>query len=418
MRLWHCSGFKYGSSKIMPVTAQAWSPFEVASSDSAGCGPLAAEQKRGGEPPKPVPAKRILILDDDQEFLDTYGKILSRLPSRPEVKVATCAMRALTLLDADDFALLITDLRMPKIDGFQVLLSARRRYPALRTVAITGLGNQQYRARAYASGIDLYTEKPTTPTEIRLFSECVEALLARGEQGGGFRGVQSKSLMDLIQIECLSQNASVLKITHGSMEGRVWVHGGSVIDAELRDLRGEEAFKQIFAWKTGHFEILPGEPQHVRMIFTPYESLLLDSAQQLDEIAAGGSGGGDAGSDGHGGDGMLQTTRMAHPLQPLAGVRGVESLVLITGPGRCEAWAVENPGETAGWMHRILQSFQELGEVLNAGPLRAVEAVGSVRGMVLLVQDGRELMAGLDRNFTASGIRAAGKELATHLTKE
>ncbi len=321
--------------------------------------------------------------------------------------MATCATRALALLDAEPFSVLITDLRMPKIDGFQVLLSARRRFPTLRTVAITGLGDQQYRARAYASGIDLYTEKPTTPTEIRLFSECVDALLTQGMHDAGFRGIQSKSLMDLIQIECLSQNSSVLRITHGSLEGRLWIQRGDVIDAEMQDMRGEDAFKQIFSWKTGHFEIMPGDTRRPRTIYHSYESLLLDSAQTLDESAAGGAG-----------EGMLEAPRMSRALQPLAEVRGVESLLLVSGPGQCESWGVENPEEFAGWTHRVLREFQALGDLLNAGPLRTVEAAGPVRGVVLLSEGGRALMAGLDRKLSARLIRVAGKELATHLGKE
>jgi CheY-like chemotaxis protein len=359
--------------------------------------------------PQAAAASLILILDDDQDFLDTYSRILSRLPSRPVVRVATCATRALALLDTEPFVLLITDLRMPRIDGFQVLLSARRRFPALKTVAITGLGDQQYRARAYASGIDLYTEKPTTPTEIRLFSECVEALLARGSHDSGFRGIQSKSLLDLVQIECLSQNSAVLRITRGSLEGRIWVHAGSVIDAKLQELRGEEAFQQIFAWKTGHFEILPGEPSHPRTIFASCESLLLDSAQALDESAA---------EPATPADGALQAPGISRLLQPMASVRGVESVLLLTGPGKFESWGLENPEEFAGWTHRVLREFQALGEALNAGPLRAVEAAGPVRGAVLLSQNGRQLMAGIDRKFTPAFIRAIGKELATHLEKE
>ncbi len=393
----------------MPAAAQAWSPLEVTAPDPAGCGPSPAPEKGGGDPPLRSGARRILILDDDQEFLDTYGRILARLPSHPEVRVAACATRALALLEAEPFALLIADLRMPRIDGFQVLLTARRRFPALRTVAITGLGDQQYRARAYASGIDLYTEKPTTPTEIRLFSECVDALLEQGAHDGGFRGIQSKSLMDLIQIECLSQNSTVLRITHGSLEGRLWINGGDVIDAQMQDLTGEEAFKQIFGWKVGNFEILPGEARRQRTIYHSYEGLLLDSAQTLDE-AAGGVGGP--------GDGMLEAPRMSRELQPLAGVRGVESLLLVSGPGKYETWGVENPEEFAGWTHRVLREFQSLGEMLNAGPLRAVEAAGPVRGVVLLPRDGRPLMAGLDRKLGPRLIRAAGKELATHLGKE
>lgn len=323
--------------------------------------------------------------------------------------MASCATRAMALLESEPFSLLITDLRMPKIDGFQVLLSARRRFPTLKTVAITALGDQQYRARAYASGIDLYTEKPTSPTEIRLFSECIEALLTQGIHAAGFRGIQSKSLMDLVQIECLSQNSSVLRITRGSLEGRVWIRGGSVIDAELQELRGEEAFKQIFAWKTGHFEIIPGDNNRERTIYHSYESLLLDSAQMLDESNA---------ATGAGGDGMLEAPRMSRALQPLATVRGVEALLLLTGPGKSESWGVENPEEFAGWTHRVLREFDQIGRTLNAGPLRSIEAVGTVRSVVLMAHNGQELMACVDRRMNARHLRGAGKELATHFGKE
>ena len=129
VRVWHCSGFKKKSPLLCLPAAQAWSPLEVTAPDSAGCGPSPAPAKGAGDPVLRSVAAKILILDDDQEFLDTYGRILSRLPSRPEVRVATCATRALALLDAEPFILLITDLRMPRIDGFQVLLSARRRFP-------------------------------------------------------------------------------------------------------------------------------------------------------------------------------------------------------------------------------------------------------------------------------------------------
>lgn len=393
----------------MPATAQAWSPLEVTTPDPAGCGPSSSPEKGEAQPPPGSNPRRILILDDEQEFLDTYGRILARLPSRPEVRVATCATRAFALLETEPFSLLITDLRMPKIDGFQVLLGARRRFPALKTVAITGLGDQQYRARAYASGIDLYTEKPTTPTEIRLFSECVDALLAQGVHDEGFRGVQSKSLMDLVQIECLSQNSAVLRITRGSLEGRVWLEGGDVIDAELQDLTGEEAFRHIFAWKTGNFEILPGDPKRQRTIFTPYESLLLDTVQNLDESAA---------AEAAGEPPTTEPQGMSRALQPLARVRGVESLLLTTDTGECDAWGVESPEVASAWTHQVIGDFQRLGEMLNAGPLRAVEACGLVRGIVLIQQNGRELMAGLDRRQNARLIRAAGKELATYLDKE
>ena len=105
-------------------------------------------------------------------------------------------------------------------------------------------------------------------------------------------------------------------------------------------------------------------------------------------------------------------------LEPLASVRGVESLLLISGPGQWDSWGVESPEEFAAWTQRVLKDFQDLGGLLNVGPLRSVEAVGSVRGVVLLTDGGRELMAGLDRRISPTLVRAAGKELATYLGQQ
>jgi CheY-like chemotaxis protein len=204
-----------------------------------------------------MPARhKILLLDDDQALLEVYREMLTRLPSAPEVRIANSGARAIALLESEPFSLLVSDLNMPKMDGLQVLTIVRRRYPQLRTAVMTSLVDPQFRTRSYAMGIDLFLEKPNTPQEINLFTDSIESLLAR-EVDGGFRGVQSKSLMDIVQLECLSQSSSVLKITNGPSIGRIWFENGEVIDAEAPELQGEPAFARILSWKTGAFEILP-----------------------------------------------------------------------------------------------------------------------------------------------------------------
>src|SRR5262245_33733989 len=87
---------------------------------------------------------KILLLDDDEDFLDLYQEMLSRhLPSLPEVKTATTGSRALSMLDAEGYNLLSVDLNMPKMDGLQVLSIARRKYPQLRLVVLTGIRDEQ-----------------------------------------------------------------------------------------------------------------------------------------------------------------------------------------------------------------------------------------------------------------------------------
>src|SRR5207244_4171414 len=208
---------------------------------------------------------KILLLDDDPDLLDMYREIISQLPSRPEIFTANSGSRAMAMLEANDFRLLVCDLKMPKMDGLQVLSIVRRKYPQLRTVVLTSVVDEQFRSRAYALGVDLFWHKPSTEQEVKMFLECLESLLGR-QADIGCRGIQSKSLVHIIQLECISQSSSVLRITNGPLTGKIWIQDGELIDAEAGDLRGEAAFQKILSWKMGSFETLPPEPSRARTI--------------------------------------------------------------------------------------------------------------------------------------------------------
>jgi DNA-binding response OmpR family regulator len=387
----------------MPATANSCPPPNAAVPQQAQRDPVPGPDARAAAAAGRPGLRKILILDDDTNILELYKKIITRLPSHPQVTLADNATKALSLLESEPFELFITDLKMPKIDGFQVLLSARRRWPDLKTVVMTGAGNQQYRELAYDSGIDLYTEKPTTPAEIRIFGECIEGLLMKAEKDSGFRGLQNKSLMDLVQIECLSQNSTTLKITSGALEGRVWIVKGHVIDAEAMGMEGEEAFRFIFSWKTGNFEAMPGDLNRTRTIFNSYESLLLESAQTLDESSATPQG---------------KEQARDREFTLLATVNGVQSLLLIGGDGECDLWGIENPEGFVTWTRRVLRDFQGIGNMLKAGTLTTVQAAGRVRGLVAVPVGDRQLLAGMDRKMTVKFLRKAGWELAKHLGRD
>src|SRR5664279_1162110 len=261
----------------------------------------------------------ILLADDDPDLLDMYREVLAQLPSRPEIHTAASGALVIAMLEAEPFQLLICDLRMPKMDGLQVLAIVRRKYPQLRTVAMTAELDEQFRSRAYALGVDLFWHKPGSEQETKMFLECIESLLGR-ETEAGFRGVQSKSLMDIIQLECISQSSSVLRITNGLLSGKIWIQNGELVDAEADDLRGEAAFQKILSWRAGNFEMLPAEPSRPRTIFNSYNALLLESAQAMDEARGGVTA-----------DGTPQTA--ASPLAQVSQVEGVE-FVLAMKPGQ------------------------------------------------------------------------------------
>lgn len=320
---------------------------------------------------------KILLLDDDPDLLDMYREILAQLPSNPEIHTASTGARAMAMLEAHPFRLFICDLKMPKMDGLQVLSIVRRKYPELRTVVLTSVADEQFRSRVYALGVDLFWQKPGTDHEIKMFLECLESLLGR-EAEPGFRGVQSKSLVDLIQLECISQSSSVLRITNGPLAGKIWINNGDLLDAETDGVRGEEAFQKILAWKAGSFETLPAEPTRPRTIFKSYNALLLESAQAIDESRGGVD---PATPDG------AEVQPPASVLASLTQVDGVE-FVLAAKPGekdkaRFEARGLENPDRLATWSRQRIESFRALGERLQAGPLEQIEGLGPQRHVAL-----------------------------------
>ncbi|HEX4122114.1 MAG TPA: response regulator [Verrucomicrobiae bacterium] len=329
---------------------------------------------------------KLLLLDDDEQMLEMYQVLLRELPSHPEVTVSNSGARAIALLESEPFTLLITDLRMPKMDGLQVLAIVRRKYPNLRIIVLTGVLDEEYRSRAYALGVDLFWHKPASNEEFTLFKDCIESFLGRDVAGeGGFRGMQSKSLVDLIQLECLSQSSSVLRITQGALEGKIWIKDGEVIDAAAADFKGEDAFKEIMSWKSGNFEILPTEPDRARTITNSYQGLLLDSVQAMDEWQ--GQQNAPAPTEG-------SPASANSGLMPLAKFDGVEFILTVPQDEKapCESWAKDNVQQTAAWAREFQKRLRELGEKIGAGGLTQVCGFGMQRHWGLAGDDKKGLL--------------------------
>jgi CheY-like chemotaxis protein len=340
---------------------------------------------------------KVLLVDDDKDLLDVYREVLGQLPSNPEIFTSTSGARAIAMMEAEPFTMIVCDLNMPKMDGLQVLSIVRRKFPDLRTVVLTSVMDEQFRSRVYGLGVDLFWHKPTTPDETKQFLDCIESLLGR-ETESGFRGVQSKSLVDLIQLECISQNSTVLKITNGPLVGRIWIQGGEVIDAATDELSGEQAFHRILSWKAGSFESLPAEPQRARTIVNSYQGLLLETAQAQDERLSQA-----AATDGE----------PASPLAALSRLPGVE-FVLILKPGTepaYEARGLENPEPVAEWSQKTIEQFRALGEHLQAGPLQQVDGFGPHSNVALAPKDDVNFCVGWEHSMSAAQLQESMKKV-------
>lgn len=347
-----------------------------------------------------VSRPKLLILDDEQDFLEVCQQLFSGLPSQPEVLTANSGSRALTLLESEPFSLLVTDLRMPNMDGFQVLAIVRRRFPSLRIVVMTGAVDEQFRARAYAMGIDLYVEKPKSQKETQVFFDCVESMLERDIQQTGFRGVQQKALVDLIQMECLTQSSAVLRISSGSLVGQIWLMGGEIVDAATGSITAEKAFREIMSWKVGSFELQPPDPKRHRAIYATSQGLLLDTAQALDEAIA-------LATEGEAIDSLPKLARIGR-------TKGVEYLVAREANGATDHWCCEDTDAVAAFAQGLLKEFRAIGSALKAGAPSQIEGYGPSQHLgIAATPDQTTIVAGLNHALSPENARLAFKQVLT-----
>ena len=107
---------------------------------------------------------RILIVDDDPLVLQTLSDVLTH--EGFHVSKASSGRDALDLLGREPHALLLSDIRMPEVDGMELLSEVRRVHPGTDVVLMTGYGSLDGAIDSMMIGAADYLIKPLKPREV------------------------------------------------------------------------------------------------------------------------------------------------------------------------------------------------------------------------------------------------------------
>jgi len=111
--------------------------------------------------------KRLLIVDDEETITFSLYRAFIKAPVDCEVITAESGEEAWERIQEKPFDVVITDLAMPGMDGFELLKRLKQEFPATRVIIITAYGNDEKEQRAYAIGADKYLEKPFDINELK-----------------------------------------------------------------------------------------------------------------------------------------------------------------------------------------------------------------------------------------------------------
>jgi CheY-like chemotaxis protein/predicted regulator of Ras-like GTPase activity (Roadblock/LC7/MglB family) len=346
--------------------------------------------------------KTILVVDDEPSVLFALSESLS--DKRRGVRVATAAngIEAVAVLESEPVDLVLTDLRMPDMDGFELLTFLRRNHAALPVILMTALGSADTSARLATAGSFECLPKPFNLPDLK--RKIAEMLAQRVK--GRVENISLASFLQLLEMERKTCTLSVRSPDpETDREGKLYFRAGRLVGAASGEESGREAALEIVTWEHTNIEIADGCPPvdpeiDVSLSFLLMEGMRLkDEREQgtepapaveamaepdLDEILTGVS------------PRSEELSRLlAERLKRGKGTKGVEAILLVETAGIVVAAAGEGEkrgGEIAATVSRFLRD-RGLGEILQevlvttADHYWLVRPVGVGQRFLLLVLD-------------------------------
>jgi DNA-binding response OmpR family regulator len=186
----------------------------------------------------------IFIIESDEVLNQNFTNAL--LKDGYTVRSITDGLDAIRMLWAENFDVVVCDLKTPGINGFEVLQWLRAYRPESRMIVIGDADSSALRMQALESGAASFVEKPF---DARVLREEVNRL----RKNNGFSAsLDSFDLLDVIQVMTMGRKSITLLVNTGLEErGILRFHNGDLVWAEYGILRGEEAFYALAAHKNG-----------------------------------------------------------------------------------------------------------------------------------------------------------------------
>jgi CheY-like chemotaxis protein len=221
--------------------------------------------------------KTVLVVDDEPTVRFALAEGLT--DRRRGVKTVTAAsgLEAITVLESEPVDLVLTDLRMPEMDGFELLAHLRRHFAGLPVIVMTALGGSETAARL--DGVECFTK----PFNVPVLKARIRELLAQRVKGR----VENITLPSFLQLLELERKTCTLAITSLGRTGGLFFRSGRLVGAATGELAGQPAALEIVTWEDADIEILDVCPQVEPEIGAGLSYLLMEGMRLQDERESG-----------------------------------------------------------------------------------------------------------------------------------
>ena len=220
--------------------------------------------------------RNVLIVDDEKSFLLSLVEGLSIYAADFNTLTAVNGREAIDVLGSKNIDLVVTDLKMPELDGFQLLAFMSKKYPHIPVIVMTAYCTPEIKHRLDSLGSFQLLEKPLN------FKDLVDGIFAElvKKSKGYIRGITMPTFLQLVEME---KKTCTLKVTSAGRTGFLYFIEGVLMDAGNGVNTGEKAAYDIVSWTEPEIEIENVCRVKTRNIESSLIYILMESCRIKDE---------------------------------------------------------------------------------------------------------------------------------------
>lgn len=220
---------------------------------------------------------RVLVVDDEENL--NWSLVTSLRKDNYAADGALTGDDALRRMAAQTYDIVISDVKMPGMDGFELLQWLRAHRPQTRVLMMTAFGSPTDRAEALRGGVIAYLEKPF---DLRALKDELRRLTepGQGRRPTGSAESEGYDLVEVARVIGLARRDIALVVEAAGRAGRLRFLRGDLIWAEAGDLTGDEAFIALTSPRSGRVQPEPWDGRSTRNVTQPLSHLIHASLAQ------------------------------------------------------------------------------------------------------------------------------------------
>ena len=215
----------------------------------------------------------VVVAEDDGSTRNFLSKGLRGLNGW-EVVMAKDGREAYDYITQNVVDVLVTDLGMPVMDGYQLIAQVSTRYPQIPIIVVTGIPeDKQDNDPIRLGAITLFNKPP----RLSLIMDEIRKVAAQ-PPAASIRGVSLQTILQALKWE---QKSCTLVVKGDQGMGLLYVQEGELVNAAFKELDGLPAVFRILAWHQVQVDIV-ASCKVARAFTNSLENILLDAAVALD----------------------------------------------------------------------------------------------------------------------------------------